>query len=108
MGQTLDGRRPHGESYGMNLIRRPTRHQYRDYLIRAYNADVPYDQFIREHIAGDLLSEPRLNEKGFNDSVRGTGFCGLGKLSTPLLMSDKMKLTASTIKSMSWGKPFWG
>ena len=28
---------------------------YRDYLIRALNADVPYDQLVREHIAGDLL-----------------------------------------------------
>ena len=29
--------------------------RYRDYLIRALNADVPYDQLVREHIAGDLL-----------------------------------------------------
>ena len=29
--------------------------RYRDYLIRAFNADVPFDQFIREHVAGDLL-----------------------------------------------------
>ena len=28
---------------------------YRDYLIRAFNQDLPYDQFIREHFAGDLL-----------------------------------------------------
>jgi hypothetical protein len=32
--------------------------RYRDYLIRAFNADVPYDQFVREHLAGDLLPEP--------------------------------------------------
>jgi hypothetical protein len=32
--------------------------RYRDYLIRAFNADVPYDQFVREHIAGDLLPQP--------------------------------------------------
>ena len=31
--------------------------RYRDYLIRAFNSDLPYDQFIREHIAGDLLRE---------------------------------------------------
>ena len=29
-------------------------HEYRDYLIRALNEDVPYDDFIREHLAGDL------------------------------------------------------
>ncbi len=70
----------YGESYGHEFdYGVPHAHQYRDYLIRAYNADVPYDQFIREHIAGDLLTEPRLNEKGFNDSVRGTGFWWLGE-----------------------------
>jgi mono/diheme cytochrome c family protein len=50
-------------------------HEYRDYLIRAFNADVPFDQFIREHIAGDLLPEPRRNpDEGWNESIIGTGF----------------------------------
>ena len=50
-------------------------HEYRDYLIRAFNADVPFDQFVREHIAGDLLDEPRQNpEGGWNESIIGTGF----------------------------------
>ena len=30
-------------------------HQYRDYVIRALNADVPYDRFVVEHVAGDLM-----------------------------------------------------
>ena len=30
-------------------------HQYRDYVIRALNADVPYNRFVVEHVAGDLL-----------------------------------------------------
>ena len=46
--------------------------QYRNYLIRALNADVPYDQLLREHIAGDLLPNPRVNEKlGLNESAIG-------------------------------------
>ncbi len=45
---------------------------YRDYLIRALNADVPYDQLVREHVAGDLLSDPRINEDlGINESIVG-------------------------------------
>ena len=32
--------------------------RYRDWLIRAFNADKPYDQFITEQIAGDLLPQP--------------------------------------------------
>jgi hypothetical protein len=53
---------------------------YRDYVIRALNADVPYDQFVMEHIAGDLLPQPRLNpDEGFNESILGTGFWFLGE-----------------------------
>lgn len=55
--------------------------RYRDYVIRALNADVPYDQFVREQIAGDLLAKPRLNpEDGTNESLQGTGFWFLGEL----------------------------
>ncbi len=50
-------------------------YEYRDYLIRAFNADLPYDQFIREQIAGDLLPQPRRHpDAGFNESIIGTGF----------------------------------
>ena len=50
----------------------PNANQYRNYLIRALNADVPYDQLLREHIAGDLLAKPRLNAKlGLNESAIG-------------------------------------
>ncbi len=53
----------------------PFAFEYRDYLIRAFNQDVPYDDLIREHIAGDLLRQPRRNpEAGFNESILGTGF----------------------------------
>ncbi len=46
--------------------------RYRDYLIRALNADVPIDQLIWEHLAGDLLDEPRMNpELGINESAIG-------------------------------------
>ena len=58
----------------------PYAFQYRDYLIRALNADVPYDQVVREHIAGDLLKSPRLHpSEQFNESILGTGFWHLGE-----------------------------
>lgn len=54
--------------------------RYRDYLIRALNSDVPYDQLVREHLAGDLLTNPRWNkETGINESVLGTAFFALGE-----------------------------
>ncbi len=56
--------------------------RYRDYVIRAFNDDLPYDQFVREHIAGDLLAEPRWNSEGrFNESVIGTAFFRFGEVS---------------------------
>ncbi len=82
----------------------PNAWQYRDYVIRALNADVPYDRLLKEHIAGDLM-EPRwrqvdglglmvdgqkrpssdsqpstLNlQPRINESVLGTGFWFLGE-----------------------------
>jgi hypothetical protein len=58
----------------------PNAYQYRDYVIRALNADVPYHRFVTEHIAGDLLDQPRLHPvEGFNESILGTGFWLLGE-----------------------------
>src|SRR5204862_3469863 len=37
--------------------------RYRDYVVRSFNADKPYDQFIREQIAGDEIAAERAAEK---------------------------------------------
>ena len=51
----------------------PDAWRYRDYLIRAFNADVPYDQLILENVAGDLLPKPRFDrDLALNESVLGT------------------------------------
>ena len=53
----------------------PHAYQYRDYVVRAFNSDVPYDQLLREHLAGDLLTEPRRHpDQDFNESILATGF----------------------------------
>lgn len=55
--------------------------RYRDYLIRAFNSDLPYDQFVREQIAGDLLDKPRTRDNGkWNESIVGTTFFRLGEM----------------------------
>ena len=57
----------------------PNAWRYRDYVIRALNADLPYNAFAAEHIAGDLLP-PRINpQTGANESILGTGFWFLGE-----------------------------
>lgn len=58
----------------------PNAWRYRDYVIRAFNEDVPFNQFAMEHIAGDLLEKPRRRtDTGENESVIGTGFYWLGQ-----------------------------
>ena len=58
----------------------PNAWRYRDYLIRAFNRNVPYNRFVKEHIAGDLLQPARRNpEDGANESWAGTGFYWLGQ-----------------------------
>lgn len=55
-------------------------YQYRDYVVRGFNADVPYDRWVTEHIAGDLLDDPRIDPStGANESILGTGFWFLGE-----------------------------
>ena len=50
--------------------------RYRDYIIDSLNADKPFDQFIREQIAGDLL--PIANDQEWADNVIATGFLAVG------------------------------
>lgn len=57
--------------------RYPNAWRYRDYVIDAFNEDLPYDQFIREQIAGDLL--PTDHPDGVNRrGIVATGFLALG------------------------------
>lgn len=51
---------------------KPLAWQFRDYVIRAFNEDKPYDQFIKEQLAGDELDEIT------DDSITATGFYRLG------------------------------
>jgi cytochrome c553 len=67
----------YGESTGSSRnIPLPHAWRYRDYVIDALNADKPYDQFIREQIAGDLL--PAVSEQERDEHLIATGFLALG------------------------------
>jgi hypothetical protein len=50
----------------------PQAYLYRDYVIDAFNRDTPYDQFLREQIAGDLL--PAADEETRQRQLVATGF----------------------------------
>ncbi len=52
--------------------RRDNAFHFRDYVIRAFNADKPYDQFLREQIAGDVIAPDD------RDAITATGFLAAG------------------------------
>jgi hypothetical protein len=66
----------------------PDAWRYRDYVIDAFNQDLPFDQFVVEQIAGDFLSAERPDR--VDRGVVATGFLALG--STFLGDRDKKKL----------------
>jgi hypothetical protein len=51
----------------------PNAYLYRDWVIKAFNDDMPYDQFVRSQLAGDLLGED-----GRARTLPALGFLGLG------------------------------
>jgi hypothetical protein len=69
--------------------RYPYAWRYRDYVIEAFNHDLPYDQFAREQIAGDLIppeSPSGVNRRG----IVATGFLALGPKA--IAQQDKKKM----------------
>ena len=57
----------------MNGTAKPHAWRFRDYVIRAFNADKPYDRFVREQLAGDELPDAT------RESLIATGYYRLGQ-----------------------------
>ncbi len=57
----------------------PQAYRYRNYVIDAFNRDKPYDQFVREQVAGDLLGAS--SEKERQERIIATGFLALARRS---------------------------
>ena len=68
--------------------------RYRDYVIRSFNQDKPYDRFLLEQLAGDLLPEPT-SEQEWRDQRIATGFLALGP--KMLAEQDKDKLAIDVV-----------
>jgi hypothetical protein len=57
---------------------RPRAWRFRDYVIRAFNADKPFDRFILEQLAGDELLEGPPRDVSEQDALMATGYLRLG------------------------------
>ena len=63
--------------------------RYRDYVVRSFNSDKPFDRFIVEQLAGDLLPKTGKAAEDF-DRVVATGFLQIGP--KPVVMRDKRQM----------------
>ncbi|MCA9213052.1 MAG: DUF1553 domain-containing protein [Planctomycetales bacterium] len=71
----LDAAR-YGDTHGLHLDNERSIWPFRDWVIRAYNSNMPFDQFTIEQLAGDLLPNPTLDQlvaTGFNRCNVTTG-----------------------------------
>ncbi|MEY2822125.1 MAG: hypothetical protein RL105_1697 [Verrucomicrobiota bacterium] len=67
--------------------------RYRDYLIQAFNEDKPFDIFIKEQLAGDLLPAASVEQRA--EQLVATGFLMVGDLE--IVNPDKAKMEADHI-----------
>ena len=56
----------------------PVAWRYRNYVIDAFNADKPYDEFLREQIAGDILAQQGPSER-YAERVTATGYLAISR-----------------------------
>ncbi|MDP6891651.1 MAG: DUF1553 domain-containing protein [Verrucomicrobiota bacterium] len=95
-----------GETTGFETNReRPNAWHYRDWVIDSLNFDKPYDQFIREQLAGDALGEgigTGFLVAGPNDIVKGQD-PKLGKMQRMNELDDMINATGTTFLGLTTG-----
>ncbi|MCH5375974.1 MAG: DUF1549 and DUF1553 domain-containing protein, partial [Planctomycetes bacterium] len=101
------------EGYTLSDAERPWAWKYRDYVIRAFNNDKPFDRFIVEQLAGDELAGPiqgdltaeqieLLSATGFlRMAADGTGSGDNSPEARNKVMADTVKIVSSSLLGMS-------
>jgi hypothetical protein len=104
------------EGYAPQDLVRATAWKYRDYVIRSFNADKPWDRFLVEQLAGDELVRPpytNLRREDL-DKLIATGFLRMApdgtsapgvdqKLARNQVVSDTLKIVASAVLGLTLG-----
>ncbi len=97
----------YADSNGMDEdIAHPDAYRYRDYVIRAFNEDKPFDHFIVEQLAGDLLPSNNLDQK--RAQTVGVGFLSVGPKMLACDDPDKMRRDIVDEQIDTTGRAFLG
>ena len=80
--------------------------RYRDYVVASFNADKPYDRFVTEQIAGDLL--PAKDEAQHAEQLIATGFLMLGPNELGEYDREKLRMDIVDEQLDTVGKAFLG
>ncbi len=103
------------DGYDLRDLERPWAYKYRDYVIRAFNADKPWNTFIIEQLAGDELLVPPYRNLSSDEADRliATGFLRMGPDGTTSaedqsqarndVMAETIKIVSSSLLGLSVG-----
>ena len=104
------------DGYASEDAPRPYAYKYRDYVIRSFNADKPFDQFIHEQLAGDEMVRPPFEELAPEDvdKLIATGFLrmapdGTGSanvdagLARNQVIADTLKIVSTSLLGLTVG-----
>ncbi|MCA9014506.1 MAG: DUF1549 domain-containing protein, partial [Planctomycetaceae bacterium] len=81
--------------------------RFRDYVISAFNQDKPFDQFVQEQLAGDILAD-QANDDSRIEKITATGFLSIG--AKMLAEDDQTKMQMDIIDEQldTVGRTFMG
>lgn len=84
----------------------PDAWRFRDYVIDSFNNDKPFDQLVREHLAGDLLPPKSIEQR--NSQLVGSGYLVLGALNYELQDHELLKMEFVDEQIDTVGRTFLG
>lgn len=81
---------------------RPLAWKYRDYVVRSFNSDKPFDEFVREQLAGDELVPAAPQNAQDADALIATGYLRLGQWdSTAAIFQEEDRLRAEQLADLT-------
>src|SRR6202044_2398415 len=93
----------YADTYGLHYDNSRDIWPYRDYVIRSFNGNKPFDQFAREQIAGDLMPMKNL------DPLIGSGYVRLGVSSNEGgTIAEELKVNIARERTEAFGATFMG